>query len=419
MADDSTSPFEDFYKGYNYLGRPVSVTLAGQEPTSPAGLSAAGAPVSPSGMGAVGPTNTTIGTAAGSGTSPGLSPALQGLLRAAGLGEKLPGIAENLAGAEGLTGPAAGAVETPSGQLTTSAPEILRPQQFPDPTEITAEGSQTDILGGSGTLGTQPATAATEGTDLLGLAGQALPYLGAGVGTVLGALSGAPPAQQAINDALNFAGAGLAGETFGISALAAPLIEWALSGLFKPGDYAPKRQEAATTATGDLQNVSANLGTGLQSGNPAQVLAALQSPSTDDSSQAGRNPVRTDLLLPPDVAKKLGLTGADVGGNVQVEWGGVTPQQFQGILSAYAADPATFGNYIRGSGDVAYLPAAQAGKVANNAKDLVLQAFNLMTQGQPAAAPTAPAPASTTPTGTEPLQFPTPTGGGQVFDFGP
>jgi hypothetical protein len=415
---EGDSPFEDFYKGYNYLGRPVSVTLAGQEPTSPAGLSAAGAPVSPSGMGAVGPTNATIGAGATSSTSPSTSPVIQNLLKAAGLGEKLPGIAENLAPTPELTGPPGGATETPSGQQTFSSPEILRPQQYDvsEPVDITAEGGPQDILGGSGTLN-PPAAASEAAPDLLGLAGQALPYLGAGVGTVLGALSGAPPAQQAINDALNFAGAGLAGETFGISALAAPLIEWAISGLFKPGDYQPKRVESAGTATSDLQNVSANLGTGLQSGNPAQVLAALQNPSTDASSQAGRNPVRTDLLLPPDVAKGLGLTGADVNGNVQVEWGAVTPQQFQGILSAYQADPTTFGNYIQGSGDVAYLPAAQAGQVASNAKNLVLQAFDLMTQQAPAATPTPATPSPTTDTST-PLQFPVVTGGGQQFDFG-
>src|SRR5262249_55415746 len=155
--------------------------------------------------------------------------------------------------------------------------------------------------------------------------------------------------------------------------------------------------------------LSQGMGQAIQSGDPAQALAALQATSTDVSAVPGRNPVRSELRLPPDVAKSLGLTGPTTGGQTQIEWSALNPAQFTGLLDAYPANPGQFADYIVGSGDVAYLPAAQAQQVADNAKRLTLQYLDALTQPRPTQAAPPEAPPSSEATA---LQYPATPGGG-------
>jgi hypothetical protein len=114
----------------DYLGNKAPLAFKNQPALPVTGGPAVGAP---SGGGPVqagsqpapvtaGPAGPTLGS---------LDPSILNV--ALGSGIKLADLASKLFGSAGVP---AGAIETPSGQLTTSAPEILRPQQFPDVPDV-------------------------------------------------------------------------------------------------------------------------------------------------------------------------------------------------------------------------------------------------------------------------------------------
>lgn len=121
---------QEWWKGQNYLGRPSSLRLTGESPgdqSGGAGVLDAGAPP---GGGVPAPTGTS-GAAPQSTVMPGgtqLSPTLRALLAGAGILEKGATYAQPLL----ASSPGAfGGIQTPSGQFTSSAPEVLRELQFP------------------------------------------------------------------------------------------------------------------------------------------------------------------------------------------------------------------------------------------------------------------------------------------------
>jgi hypothetical protein len=167
---------DEFYRGLSYLGKPTTITLPGQEqgPQGGAlGSAVAPAPAAPSITGTPGAGSETIGS-----PSAGISPGIRALLTGASFGSRAANVAS------GLIGPSAiGAFETPSGQLTTSAPEILRELQFPS---------------GAGDTALSPATEGTPIADLAGnvggAIGTALPYAPSVLGIIQGILNRDPVA---------------------------------------------------------------------------------------------------------------------------------------------------------------------------------------------------------------------------------
>jgi hypothetical protein len=136
---------DEFYRGLSYLGKPTSITLPGQEPSPPGGQAlgaAGGAPViAPSVMGTPG-----AGPSAPSGEpTSSLSPGIRAMLTGLSFGTRAASLASNL-----IPGAAAGAFETPSGQLTFGAPEALRELQFPSTTPPSGELPGPSIPSGQG-----------------------------------------------------------------------------------------------------------------------------------------------------------------------------------------------------------------------------------------------------------------------------
>jgi hypothetical protein len=139
---------DEFYRGLSYLGKPTSITLPGQEPTPPGGQAlgaAGGAPVTaPSVMGTPG-----AGPSAPSGEpTSALSPGIRAMLTGLSFGTRAASLGANL-----IPGAAAGAFETPSGQLSFSAPEALRELQFPSTMPPSGELPGASIPSGQGGTG--------------------------------------------------------------------------------------------------------------------------------------------------------------------------------------------------------------------------------------------------------------------------
>src|SRR5262245_11018638 len=168
---------DEFYRGLSYLGKPTSLTLPGQEPSAPGGGAAgigaaAGAPTlapSVTGTPGAGPSPSGMPTDA-------ISPGIRALLTGASFGSRLANVGANLIGDSAI-----GAFMSPSGQLTTSAPEILRDLQFPADAGGAAAGDQagsflSDLAGGVG-----------------GYIGSALPYAPA-VADIISAIVNKNPA---------------------------------------------------------------------------------------------------------------------------------------------------------------------------------------------------------------------------------
>jgi len=342
---------------------PVTGAAAVGAPQGPVGLAGGlrlvggtGAPGGPSGPGA-------LGTA--------LS-AAQDALKAV----KFADLAKTVFG----SGPEGGAVNTPSGALTTSAPEILRGVQFPDfpasaVTDLPGIGiSSGEAVGSAAAAGEAviPAGASTEtgsmlanilGEEVAGLVGsEALPIAGAIPGIIMAALSDEPNWEKAVDTGLITAGAALAPFTYGISALVAGVADL-LVHLFsdKQGDYLPQRKEAldiARTGLGDLGGVYQQAA---QSGDPAQELGALQTKESGGHVYSG-------LTLPPDVARQLQLDVPRGAETVPVDWHSLGPQQFEQFLTIVGQhDPSVLSQWVTGSGDVPYLPGPTAQKAADQA----------------------------------------------------
>lgn len=181
-----------------------------------------------------------------------------------------------------------------------------------------------------------------------GLIGSAFP----GIGTVLGALAG-----------------GALGDWLGSM----------LGGLFGgPSAYDLKRMAAADEANAALGNVTGGYQNALRTGNPAQILAALQG---GGGGNAG-NSVRSELVLPTGLAQQIGLAGQQIGDQIVTQWADVTLEQFQAVIAAMKENPDLV-NAIRGSGDVPYLSASDAQAVADQiaqGAQALLSAFVQMEQ---------------------------------------
>jgi hypothetical protein len=422
MADDQTPP-DEFYRGMNFLGHPSSISLTGQETGA---LAAGGAPVSAPASGSpIGSPSspTVIGGVSGTGASPGLSPGVRSLLRAAGLAEKVaqidPGLFTGL-GTRGGTGDIAtslsdylrgGGVDP---NLSTGLGEIpgipITSGEIPTGATGVGEIAGTPIESGGEAVGENVGGAA--GGSLGGaLTGGAI---GAAIPVALGLLTKQPGGEIATNAVIDALGGLLAYETYGLSPLLAMAATELIDPLFAGGQYIPKRQAAVKEASGDLSGVSGALSAAAQSSNPADWLAGLQ-------TQAGnRNAVRSELWLPPDVAQQIGVTGTPrtPGGPVTVEWSQMTPDQFSAFLSMYAANPAQAQQWIKGSGDVGYLPGKQAGQVAASEQSLTTQYLDFLTQQQAQQQQqqqAQPQPATTT---APPLEYPAPApGAGEVPSY--
>lgn len=222
-------------------------------------------------------------------------------------------------------------------------------------------GLATNIGGGAYSLAQghiAPGAGALGGTALGALLGSIIP----GIGTLLGA-------------SLGGAAGGLLGGLLG----------------GPPGVHDLKQQLAGQVSAQDLAGMAGAQSQALAG--QISPLQALQFLSGDISSIPGRNPVRTELLMPLAVAQQLGFPtvapgelpgqmqalgggvsqyGTNIGAPwtnmIKAPWSALTPDTFQKFLSLYAKDPTDFGGYILGSGDVAYASQAQAEATAAQAK---------------------------------------------------
>lgn len=215
------------------------------------------------------------------------------------------------------------------------------------------------------------------GTAAGALAGAIVGSIVPGIGTILGALVGAAIGGT-VGGAAGQGGAavsglvvpsmairGATGLNLGmlgnmvVGDLSAPLIGGLLSflsdkfGWFEH-HYADVRADAAKIATQTLGQLGGTYSSAALSGNPAQVLSALQVP--------GR--VRTELVLPPEIAHQIGIVGQEIEGKIVAQWQQVTLEQFNALLKLYHEQPGLL-QLIRGSGDVPYLSQKDAQAVAN------------------------------------------------------
>lgn len=394
-ADPTTAP--------DYLGQPVPLSPSSQPALPVTGGPAVGAGAGPVAPGSAGARAAPVTAGAGGPQLGSVSPSALKLALAGGV--KLSDLAGKLfPGTPGLEG---GAVQTPSGQLTTSAPEILRPTQFPElGSALTPAQADLYALAEYGPTGAETAGLA----DLLGGL-DAVPFLGAFADIGLTAAAGRlPPEKQGVNAALDVAAAALAPETLGLSVVALPfakdqagslinllegqgeswknilgltpgfselntIAKWFggdLTSLFEhEGPYVKKREGAASEAGADVtalgqafQDAATSY---LQSGDTGSILTALQ-------TQFGeRTPVRSWLKLPNEIALEVMGGPTQYQGNygdaTQVEWSGMNPEQFGRLLAALRANPDLLTTAVQGSGDVAYLPQAQAQQVADVAAE--------------------------------------------------
>jgi len=289
----------------------------------------------------------------------------------------------------------------------------------------TTLGTEGFKLGADTTLSTSGALGSTF-TEALGAVA---PFAGAAVDIIQGAMSGKVPAsQQAIDAALDTAAA--AAVASGVGAWVAPALLAAkqetanvmrlaggnepstertafdvlemtptgmgitglaldtLLGMFGTdvtslfggqGSYVPKRQAAGTEATQELGTLGKTFQdsaqTFAQTGDVAAPLAALQ------TQFGSRNPVRSELLVPADVAKQIGLDpsqGSPWGESFRFQWDQLKPEQFTKLLTAWQQNPDAANSWLLGSGDVAYLPQAQAEQVAASAKGEAGQFLNFL-----------------------------------------
>lgn len=379
----------------DYLGRPVPVSLKGQ-PALPVGGPPAGAAVGPSGR--VGVSGRAL---AGAGEAGAPGEAASGPDKTFGLvqqGLKLADVARKLFGKRAGRSPESeeafqaqrageraptifGAkpfVATFGGQpITAEQLMALKALPFgaitePLPTAVAEIGSGAEALLEGGQL----STGATTGAEAIGgltLADLA-PYLAyATAAYKIGqrAAAGEEGAgEQAAKAAIEAAAAAAAPFTFGLSTLAPMIAEFVgrevpwldpLAGmLYGEGRYVPTRQQAARETRGGLTSLHATYSKAVESGDPGEVLKALSSGEAD-------NRIRSELWLPADVARSMGLTSfAEAGDRARVSWGDVTPEQFTRLLDYFEATPDALGPAIVGSGDVPYLGQKQAQQVADN-----------------------------------------------------
>lgn len=138
-----------------------------------------------------------------------------------------------------------------------------------------------------------------------------------------------------------------------------------LFGAGKPSVYMPKRQAAGKEATSELQNLGGAFQQAgehfAKSGDSSAFLTALQTQFGD------RNPVRSYLTLPSELASQVtGQPGAP-GTQVSLSWSQLDPTSFSRLIDVFQSNPDLINTAVQGSGDVAYLPQAQAEQVAAGA----------------------------------------------------
>jgi len=239
---------------------------------------------------------------------------------------------------------------------------------------LTAANNLSSALGGptvasvlGGSLPQASSLAATEagiglgaGQMGAGLAGSAVPVLGAALGILQNALGGKmDKTDQAYDATLMMTAAALAGPTGGLSLLG-PALKGILGPLVseKPSVYDLKRNIAGTESIKTLEGISQAIHDSVQayheSGNLADALPGLQT-----HFGGARNPVRTDLVLPPTVASSLGFTDNVLG------WDQITPTTLPAVLAEMAKQPDQGMSWIRGSGDIGYLEGIYAQETAN------------------------------------------------------
>ncbi len=389
----------------------------------------------------------------------GDSATLSDQLRSAGMSGVDAGI---LSGALTGTGEGAQGVNAFM-QIPNISPEFMTPDMITNMLKIQQLGlpMSNEILGGllkpeelsalfSGVEGTTGALGETAGIGVGTTVGEASSGLPGGVGPYAAALSAIlggvmgdsklPASQQAINAAIDIAAsffgpfgaaaaplaktqlgdiyavaggtanplqiaelvAGPAGIPLVMGEALANVFGFDLGGLFNhQGSYVPKRQAAGQEATSSLQGIGASLQNAAsafaQSGNLGDALAGLQT-----QFGGARNPVKTALVLPPDIAAKVGIAVTGDGnvtqpwgaeGPLSVGWTGMTPDQFGKLLTEFKANPELLGTTLRGSGDVGYLPQEQAEQVAASAKRQGVQYLQFLIDTMPTTTtPEAPKP---------------------------
>lgn len=364
MPDPFGNPETPEANVLDFLGAQTPIFSKGQPALPVTGAAAVGTPQGPVGLAGglrlVNPPTSQTGQA-GPGTGQLALGAAEDLLK----GVKFADLASTLFG----TGPAAGALETPSGALTNVAPEILRGLQFPDfpasaVTDLpgigieTGAGTANAIEGGAGGLTDTLAGALGIAPEL---AGSGLGAIGAIPGIVMAALSNEPNWEKAVDASLTGIGAGLAPFTYGISAIVTSIADLLVHLFNKPGEYLPKRQHAFGEAKTGLGELAGQYQQAAQTGDPAQILKAL------GTTEAGGH-VYSGLNLPPNIATQLGLQVPKGAETVPVDWHSLDPAQFEQFLKIVEGqDPSVLNQWVTGSGDVPYLPGKQAQQAADQA----------------------------------------------------
>ncbi len=383
-TDPTTAP--------DYLGQPVPLAPSSQPALPVTGGPAVGAPAGPAVPGTAGEGGVPVTAGAGGTQLGSLSPSLLRLALSGGI--KLSDLAGRIF--RGSQDPSGGAVETPSGQLTTSAPEVLRSTQFPesalpqispgaalDPAawaDAGAMGSGAEALDGGGALATGDAAGGTSSMGLAEIASQLgiTPELAGelsaafgGVGGLLGlvqgirtgnpteaalggltaastvsGLAGGPTISGAVGSAL---GAGAASALAGAGVVTAPFVLGPiLAGLFGSDInvmdmFTGGKATAYEKFGGKLQANERQQGVGLTT--LAQALPYVQS-----KEELGQllNMYRTYVgstqdapLGTPSGVYNLttipGMEGTEHGGHgPSVDWGPDTAY-LQGIIDRYAA----------------------------------------------------------------------------------
>lgn len=139
-----------------------------------------------------------------------------------------------------------------------------------------------------------------------------------------------------------------------------------IGGLFGggPSEYEIKRMQAADEANQALGRLDGGFQGALQSGDIARILAALQA----GGGGASGNSVRTELVLPANLAAQLGISGQQIGDEIVAQWSDITLDQFRQVIAAFKEQPGLI-DLIRGSGDVPYLEQGDAAAIAQAIKE--------------------------------------------------
>lgn len=305
---------------------------------------------------------------------------------------KVPGIVSQ------LSGPAPR--PTPAGTVgglgaTNTAPDILGGAYTPSPFTFGGGESAFNIPGVTSPWTPDPTNyvsldptynpyvgegvSAGGGFNLGGMGGYVTPALGA----LYGLATGGDPAHVALNTGLQVAGTALdaSGLTLGLGSIAAPFLSTLLGPLFGggPSHYQDVRMGAQKEAGAELGGLMRDLGAAAGSTNPGDWQSALV------TEYGPRNPVRSELWLPPDVAQEMGVTGSgerSPGGPITVQWSDLTPDQFNTFIDTYKNDPARAAAWVMGSGDVGYLDQQAAEHVAARAQHATLSFLDHVT-GRP------------------------------------